>query len=103
MILFKLLSYSYARQYELPGSGHKCVTSTFNVFHMIRDDQISERCGWDAVIYLRFQRYLMLLTLGACILSCCVVLPINHMDDIGKFQYSHLNLVGEKRFNNAPM
>ena len=67
-------------------------TSLLNQCNSFRDEELSTKCGWDAVIYLRFQRYLMLLTAGAGILSLCVALPVNFQDDLGEHLTYKTNL-----------
>lgn len=49
------------------------------VSYIIRMDiaQVKERCGVDAVHYLSFQRHLIVLLLLVCVVSVCVILPVN--------------------------
>ena len=43
---------------------------------------VKERCGVDAVHYLSFQRHLIVLLLFGCVMSVCVILPINLSGDL---------------------
>ncbi|KAG5276933.1 hypothetical protein AALO_G00111550 [Alosa alosa] len=47
--------------------------------YIIRMDMamVKERCGVDAVHYLSFQRHLIVLMVLVCVLSVCVILPVN--------------------------
>ncbi|KAK2155388.1 hypothetical protein LSH36_241g01022 [Paralvinella palmiformis] len=42
------------------------------------DQQLSGKCGPDALIYLVFQRYLIVYMAIVCLLSVCIVLPVNY-------------------------
>ncbi|XP_033626930.1 CSC1-like protein 2 isoform X3 [Asterias rubens] len=44
----------------------------------IKDEDIRLKSGVDAVQYLQFQRYLILLTIILCVLSIGVILPVNY-------------------------
>ncbi|XP_078000639.1 osmosensitive cation channel TMEM63C-like [Glandiceps talaboti] len=43
----------------------------------IKDEHIRAKSGVDAVQYISFQRYVLLMLLVLCILSICVILPVN--------------------------
>uniref|UniRef100_A0A8D2LMK1 Transmembrane protein 63A n=1 Tax=Varanus komodoensis TaxID=61221 RepID=A0A8D2LMK1_VARKO len=45
--------------------------------YLIYDEDIHERCGNDAIIYLHFQRHLICLLVIVSMLSLCVILPVN--------------------------
>ena len=50
-----------------------------------RDSDILEKCGPDAVQYLSFQRYLLVYLSIITVLSISVILPINFMGELGKY------------------
>ncbi|XP_070577636.1 calcium permeable stress-gated cation channel 1-like isoform X2 [Ptychodera flava] len=43
----------------------------------IKDEHIRAKSGVDAVQYISFQRYILLLLVVLCVLSLCVILPVN--------------------------
>ncbi|KAF7665823.1 hypothetical protein LDENG_00130600 [Lucifuga dentata] len=47
-----------------------------SLYHM-KDEEIRSKCGIDAITYLSFQRYIILLMTVVCLLSLAVILPIN--------------------------
>ena len=49
-----------------------------------RDAHILQKCGPDAVQYLKFQRYLMVYMAIVTVLSIAVILPCNFQGDLGK-------------------
>ena len=51
---------------------------------LLRDSDILEKCGPDAVQYLSFQRYLLVYLSIITVLSISVVLPINFQGELGK-------------------
>ncbi|XP_038646354.1 calcium permeable stress-gated cation channel 1-like [Scyliorhinus canicula] len=51
------------------------------LYHM-RDDEIQYKCGIDAIIYLSFQRHILVLLTVVCVLSIAVVLPVNFSGDL---------------------
>uniref|UniRef100_A0AAY4AFL1 Transmembrane protein 63C n=1 Tax=Denticeps clupeoides TaxID=299321 RepID=A0AAY4AFL1_9TELE len=51
---------------------------TFSLSHYLcRNDEIRSKCGMDAIIYLSFQRHIILLMTVVCLLSLAIILPIN--------------------------
>ncbi|KAG2457520.1 CSC1 protein, partial [Polypterus senegalus] len=42
-----------------------------------RDEEIQSKCGIDAIIYLSFQRHILVLMVIVCVLSIAIVLPVN--------------------------
>ncbi|XP_072350618.1 calcium permeable stress-gated cation channel 1 [Scyliorhinus torazame] len=51
------------------------------LYHM-RDDEIQYKCGIDAIIYLSFQRHILVLLTVVCVLSIAIVLPVNFSGDL---------------------
>ncbi|XP_067848254.1 calcium permeable stress-gated cation channel 1 isoform X2 [Heptranchias perlo] len=51
------------------------------LYHM-RDDEIQYKCGIDAIIYLSFQRHILVLLTVVCALSIAIVLPVNFSGDL---------------------
>ncbi|XP_038654927.1 CSC1-like protein 1 isoform X2 [Scyliorhinus canicula] len=47
-----------------------------NIFTM-KDDEIQEQCGDDAIHYLSFQRHLLLLLVSISVMSVAIILPVN--------------------------
>ncbi|TRY58369.1 hypothetical protein DNTS_034211 [Danionella cerebrum] len=47
-----------------------------SLYHM-KDEEMRSKCGTDAVMYLSFQRHVILLMTVVCLLSLSVILPIN--------------------------
>uniref|UniRef100_A0AAY4AB19 Transmembrane protein 63C n=1 Tax=Denticeps clupeoides TaxID=299321 RepID=A0AAY4AB19_9TELE len=45
--------------------------------HTRKNDEIRSKCGMDAIIYLSFQRHIILLMTVVCLLSLAIILPIN--------------------------
>jgi len=41
------------------------------------DEQLSMKCGIDAVHYQKFQRYLLVYLAASSVLCLCIILPIN--------------------------
>ncbi|GAB1603921.1 CSC1-like protein 2 [Argonauta hians] len=54
-------------------------TSWFRVFMRLSDQDIADRCGSDAVSYLRFQRYLIGYNLFILIVTVVIILPVNYI------------------------
>uniref|UniRef100_A0A8D2LMC3 Transmembrane protein 63A n=1 Tax=Varanus komodoensis TaxID=61221 RepID=A0A8D2LMC3_VARKO len=52
------------------------ITDLF-IYLWCSDEDIHERCGNDAIIYLHFQRHLICLLVIVSMLSLCVILPVN--------------------------
>lgn len=51
-------------------------------FFRVKDADILQKCGHDAIQYLSFQRYLIIYTTIICILAVAVVIPTNFSGDI---------------------
>ena len=51
--------------------------SKLHPLYIFSDEQIHARLGDDAILYLRFQRYLILFALIVTLLAMCVAFPIN--------------------------
>ncbi|XP_051776066.1 calcium permeable stress-gated cation channel 1 isoform X1 [Erpetoichthys calabaricus] len=47
-----------------------------SIYHM-KDEEIQSKCGIDAIIYLSFQRHILVLMVIVCVLSIAIVLPVN--------------------------
>jgi len=51
------------------------------------DEQLSMKCGIDAVHYQKFQRYLLVYLAASSVLCLCIILPINvSQGSFGKYQ-----------------
>lgn len=48
----------------------------------LRDDEIRDKCGGDAVHYLSFQRHIIGLLVVVGVLSVGIVLPVNFSGDL---------------------
>lgn len=48
----------------------------------LRDDEIREKCGEDAVHYLSFQRHIIGLLVVVGVLSVGIILPVNFSGDL---------------------
>ncbi|XP_014453574.1 CSC1-like protein 1 isoform X1 [Alligator mississippiensis] len=48
----------------------------------MREEEINEKCGDDAIHYLAFQRHIICLLVTMSILSVCVILPVNLSGDL---------------------
>ncbi|XP_014717853.1 CSC1-like protein 1 [Equus asinus] len=77
---FQRLSSSSSGELDFEGELACCpwLTAIFR----LRDDQILERCGEDAIHYLSFQRHIIFLLVAVNILSLCVILPVNLSGDL---------------------
>ncbi|XP_069771969.1 calcium permeable stress-gated cation channel 1 isoform X2 [Narcine bancroftii] len=51
------------------------------LYHM-RDDEIRYKCGVDAIIYLSFQRHILVLLSVVCVFSIAIILPVNFSGDL---------------------
>ncbi|XP_055496278.1 calcium permeable stress-gated cation channel 1 [Leucoraja erinacea] len=51
------------------------------LYHM-RDDEIQYKCGLDAIIYLSFQRHILVLLSVVCVFSIAIILPVNFSGDL---------------------
>ncbi|XP_043929830.1 calcium permeable stress-gated cation channel 1 [Protopterus annectens] len=52
-----------------------------SIYHT-KDEEIQNKCGIDATIYLSFQRHLLVLLVIFCVLSIAVILPVNFSGDL---------------------
>ncbi|XP_052273053.1 calcium permeable stress-gated cation channel 1-like isoform X2 [Dreissena polymorpha] len=53
------------------------ICSWIMAFIRVKDSNIAKKCGYDAVQYLQFQRYILLYVLIVCILSTAIIIPVN--------------------------
>uniref|UniRef100_UPI00398E759E calcium permeable stress-gated cation channel 1 n=1 Tax=Pristiophorus japonicus TaxID=55135 RepID=UPI00398E759E len=56
--------------------------SWLTTLYNMRDDEIQYKCGIDAIIYLSFQRHILVLLTVICVLSIAIVLPVNFSGDL---------------------
>ncbi|KAM4679515.1 CSC1-like protein 1 isoform 3-T3 [Amazona ochrocephala] len=69
----------------------------------MRDDEIHERCGEDAIHYLAFQRHIICLLIAVSILSVCVILPVNLSGDLldkDPYSFGRTTIVNLQTGNN---
>uniref|UniRef100_A0AAY4AAQ2 Transmembrane protein 63C n=1 Tax=Denticeps clupeoides TaxID=299321 RepID=A0AAY4AAQ2_9TELE len=57
--------------------------------HTRKNDEIRSKCGMDAIIYLSFQRHIILLMTVVCLLSLAIILPINVTRRRNSFLWLH--------------
>ncbi|XP_062980198.1 CSC1-like protein 1 [Elgaria multicarinata webbii] len=73
-----------------------------SIFRM-HDEEIHERCGNDAIIYLAFQRHLICLLIIISMLSLCVILPLNlsgNLLDKDPFSFGRTTIANLQTGNN---
>lgn len=58
------------------------ISLSCGVFSPYRDEEIQSKCGVDAIIYLSYQRHLLVLTLLICVFSVSIILPVNFSGDL---------------------
>ncbi|XP_072895213.1 calcium permeable stress-gated cation channel 1 isoform X1 [Hemitrygon akajei] len=51
------------------------------LYHM-RDDEIQYKCGVDAIVYLSFQRHILVLLSVVCVFSIAIILPVNFSGEL---------------------
>ena len=49
-----------------------------------RDNHLSQKCGPDALLYLVFQRYIIVYLLIVTVISVGIVLPVNYHGNLGR-------------------
>ena len=52
-------------------------SSSLKTIFTASDEEIFERCGDDALQYIRFQRYIIWYLVILMLLSICIILPLN--------------------------
>ncbi|KAK6183528.1 hypothetical protein SNE40_010997 [Patella caerulea] len=72
----------------------KNLLSWIPAFYRVRDSDILHKCGRDAIQYLSFQRYLIIYVAIICVLSICVILPVNFQGNIlgNATEFSHTTI-----------
>ena len=71
--------------------------SWFRAIFSLPEKRILERCGKDALFYLRFQRHIIFFLFIVMIISICIILPINLQ---GKFR-NHYTICNAKIYRNS--
>lgn len=68
--------------------------SWFKAIFKVKDEQILKKCGHDAVQYLSFQRHIIVYVAVICVISLCIVLPVNLQGNLegNSTTYSHTTL-----------
>ncbi|XP_064420988.1 calcium permeable stress-gated cation channel 1 isoform X2 [Latimeria chalumnae] len=56
--------------------------SWMNTIYHMKDEEIQAKCGIDAIIYLSFQRHILVLLGIICVISVSVILPVNFSGDL---------------------
>ncbi|ESO83507.1 hypothetical protein LOTGIDRAFT_133162, partial [Lottia gigantea] len=72
----------------------KHLLSWIPAFFRVKDSDILHKCGRDAIQYMSFQRYLIIYVAIICLLSICVILPVNFQGDIlgNATEFSHTTI-----------
>uniref|UniRef100_A0AAR2KYZ9 Transmembrane protein 63B n=1 Tax=Pygocentrus nattereri TaxID=42514 RepID=A0AAR2KYZ9_PYGNA len=83
------VAWDYGRLALWSDDGHDCELSLLQGFcswltaiFRIKDDEIREKCGEDAVHYLSFQRHIIGLLVVVGVLSVGIILPVNFSGDL---------------------
>ncbi|KAM4014464.1 calcium permeable stress-gated cation channel 1 isoform 2-T2 [Anomaloglossus baeobatrachus] len=64
--------------------------------YQMKDEEIQSKCGLDAILYLSYQRHLLVLLLLVCVLSVSIILPVNFSGDLlgdGPAQFGRTTIV----------
>ncbi|XP_053330940.1 calcium permeable stress-gated cation channel 1 isoform X2 [Spea bombifrons] len=70
--------------------------SWLSSIYQMKDEEIQNKCGVDAITYLSYQRHLLVLLLLVCVMSVAIVLPVNFSGDLlgdGPAQFGRTTIV----------